>query len=97
MVGGLVGLIGVVVSFELSLIDYFVMIFNEIGLPLGGLAIALFLGYFWKTENAILELEQGNKKIRESGFHLLWVILIKYVSPLLIGLVLLTTVWGIFT
>lgn len=97
VVGGLVGLIGVVVSFELSLIDYFVMIFNEIGLPLGGLAISLFLGYFWKTENAILELEQGNKKIRESAFYLLWVILIKYISPLLIGLVLLTTVWGIFT
>lgn len=97
IVGGLVGLLGVVVSFELSLIDYFVMIFNDIGLPLGGLAIALFLGYFWKTENALLELEQGNKGIRESKFQILWILLIKYISPLLIGLVLLTTVLSLFT
>ncbi|TVQ66758.1 MAG: sodium-dependent transporter [Balneolaceae bacterium] len=97
IVGGFVGIISVIVSFELSLIDYFVMIFNEIGLPLGGLAISVFLGYFWKSENALLELEQGNESIRDSGFYTLWVILIKYISPVLIGLVLLTTIWSFLT
>lgn len=97
LVGGIVGVIGVVISFELGLIDIFVNIFNEVGLPLGGLMICLFLGYFWKSENALLEMEHGNKGISESKFSTIWIIFIKFISPILIALVLFSTIWSLLT
>jgi NSS family neurotransmitter:Na+ symporter len=97
LVGGFVGIIGVVISFELGLIDIFVNIFNEVGLPLGGLMICLFLGYFWKTENALLEMEEGNKGISSSKFSTVWIIFIKFISPILIALVLFSTIWSLLT
>lgn len=97
LVGGLVGVIGVVVSFELGLIDIFVNIFNEIGLPLGGLMICIFLGYFWKTENALLEIKDGYQNVENSNFSLFWIIMIKFISPVLIALVLITTIWSLIT
>lgn len=95
VVGGIVGLVGVIVSFELRLIDIFVNIFNEVGLPLGGLMICLFLGYFWKGENALLEMENGHHGVSNSLFSKIWIIFIKFVTPFLIALVLITTIWGL--
>lgn len=96
IIGGIVGLIGVVVSFELGLIDLFVFIFNEIGLPLGGLMICIFLGYFWKTENALLEMKDGFDNIDNTAFGPVWTFFVKFVSPVLIALVLASMVWGLF-
>ncbi|MCC5915039.1 MAG: sodium-dependent transporter [Balneolaceae bacterium] len=95
LIGGIVGLIGVIVSFELALIDIFVAIFNEIGLPLGGLMICIFLGYFWKTENALIEMEDGYENVRQSKFAPIWSIFIRYISPLLIALVLISVIWDL--
>jgi len=97
IVGSIVGVISVVLSVETSLIDYFVNIFNEVGLPLGGLMICLFLGYFWKSENALLEMEDGNKGISTSKFSTIWIIFIKFISPILIALVLISTIWRLLT
>ena len=96
LVGGIVGAISIVVSFELGLIDLFVEIFNEVGLPLGGLAICLFLGYFWKSENALIEMQDGYADVKESRFSTVWVIFIKYITPLLIALVLISTIYSLY-
>lgn len=95
LIGGIVGLLGVVISFELGLIDIFVFIFNEIGLPLGGLMICIFLGYFWKTENAILEMKDGYEDVESSKFNPLWSFFVKYICPVLIALVLISMVWDL--
>lgn len=92
LVGGIVGLIGIFVSYELRAIDWFVNIFNEVGLPLGGLMISLFLGYFWKTENALLEMKNGYPGVESGRFSTFWVIMIKYISPALIALVLVSSI-----
>lgn len=94
LVGAFVTVIGVVISFNLNLIGIFVGIFNEIGLPLGGLMICLFLGYFWKTENALIEMKQGAENLEKANFSTLWVIFIKYISPILIALVLISSTLG---
>lgn len=94
VVGALVTVIGVIISFNLNLIGIFVGIFNEIGLPLGGLMICLFLGYFWKTENALIEMRQGADNLEKGNFSMLWVIFIKYISPILIALVLFSSIAG---
>jgi neurotransmitter:Na+ symporter, NSS family len=97
MIGGIVGAIGVIISFELGLIDLFVYIFNEIGLPLGGLMICIFLGFFWKTENALLEMKDGYENVEKSVFAPIWSIFIKYITPVLIAMVLFFTVWGLIS
>jgi len=96
LIGGIVGAIGVLVSFELSLIDHFVHIFNEIGLPLGGLMICIFLGFFYKIENARLELKQGFENIDNHWFWPVWKIFIRFICPALIAMVLGSMIYEIF-
>jgi len=59
--------------------------------------ICLFLGYFWKTENALLEMEDGNEGVSTSKFGTIWTIFIKYISPILIGIVLISTIWRLLS
>ncbi len=94
IVGGIVSVIAVIVSFNLNLIDVFVFIFNEIGLPLGGLMICIFLAYFWKTENAVLEMKNGFENIEETSFPKIWTIFVKFICPVLIFIVLFTTLYN---
>lgn len=93
IIAGLVGVISVTISFNVNLIGLFATIFNNIGLPLGGLMISLFLGYFWRTENAMLELRKGFDAIDQGQFVLLWPIFIRYICPLLISLILIVTIY----
>lgn len=96
IVGGTTTVISVIVSYNLNLIDVFVVIFNEVGLPLGGLMICIFLGYFWKTENAILEMKNGYEDIEHTPFAAVWSFFIRYICPVLILLVLGTTLYNYF-
>lgn len=96
LVGGVVSLIAITISFNLVLIDVFVAIFNEVGLPLGGLMICLFLGYFWKSENALLEIKDGYNNFDKSSLSTVWIIFIKYVCPILIAIVLITTITDVY-
>ena len=96
-IGVVVALIAVVISYETSLIDLFVIIFNEIGLPLGGLMICLFLGYFWKAENALKEIRHGFEGVETHWSGKLWSLFITWICPVLIALVLMTTIVNIFT
>lgn len=95
VIGGSIGVVAVIISFDINLIDYFVYIFNEIGLPLGGLMLCLFLGWVWKTENAVVEIKHGFENADNSVFVKLWRIFIKYICPVLIAIVFITTVLDI--
>lgn len=94
IVGGVATTIAVVISYNLNLIDLFVLVFNEIGLPLGGLMICIFLGYFWKTENAILEMKNGYEDVEIGLFSPVWSFFIRFICPVLILLVLGFTLYG---
>ena len=56
-------------------------------LPLGGLFGALFIGYVWGVPNAVKEIKIGSKFVTAK----LWSILIKFVVPILVFLILLST------
>lgn len=83
-IGGGVLAISLIISFDTSLIDHFVFIFNEIGLPLGGFLICLFLGYYWKTDNALAEMQEGYPTIMKTLFARIWPLFIKVIAPLAI-------------
>ncbi len=92
-VGGVVMLFAVIISYNINLIDILATIFNNVGLPLGGLMLCIFLAWFWKSESAIRELEHGYDGIGDSLFPRIWTPFIKYICPLLIALVLVTTLY----
>lgn len=83
-VGGFILVISIAVAYFPSLIGTFDSIFNNIGLPLGGLFICLFVGYVWKTDNALSEMEFGYAGIKQTLFSKVWPVFIKYICPLAI-------------
>ena len=80
-VGIFIFAISVAVAYSPVLIGWFDYLFSSIGLPLGGFLICIFVGYFWKTENAITEMESGYPYIRKSMFSKAWPIFIKFICP----------------
>jgi NSS family neurotransmitter:Na+ symporter len=94
-VGGIVLVFGLLISFDIGLIDLFVNIFNEIGLPLGGMMTAIFLGWVWKTGNAVTELKEGFPEAENAALVKLWAFFIRYICPVLIGIVFVTTLLNI--
>lgn len=80
-VGSGILVISIIVAFSPVLIGWFDYLFSSIGLPLGGFLICLFVGYFWKTENAINEMEYGFAGIKQTLFSKIWPIFIKYICP----------------
>lgn len=91
-VGLSVLVISLIISFNTALINTVDFIFSVIGLPLGGLLICIFIGYFWKTKSAVEEMKNGFKDIRDSWFTMLWSVFIKFVCPVLIILILVQTI-----
>lgn len=83
-IGGGILTVSLIISFNISLIGSLDFIFSTVGLPLGGFLICYFLGYVWKVENAIEELEHGYPGLNNSVFKAVWPIFIKYIAPLAI-------------
>jgi NSS family neurotransmitter:Na+ symporter len=76
--------IALVISFQTSLIGYLDTIFSQIGLPLGGILICLFLSYEWKVENAFKELDTGNPGFSQSMVGKLWKLMVMIICPIVI-------------
>lgn len=87
--------VSILISFFPGLIDSFVTVFNNIGLPLGGSLICLFVGYVWKTDSALNEMEYGFAGIRQTLFSKVWPIFIKFVCPAAILYTLLNTLMNL--
>jgi len=72
-------------------LDFFA---SNLLLPLSGLLLAIFIGWFWGTDQAIAEAtNQGKIKF---GLATAWALIIKYVAPLAIGYILLQSVLLLF-
>jgi neurotransmitter:Na+ symporter, NSS family len=91
-VGGFVSIFTVIIAYDINWIDRLSLLFNDIGLPLGGLMICLFLGWFWKTESALMEIKDGYDGLDSSKFRTLWPIFITYICPILIAIVFISTI-----
>ncbi len=76
--------ISIVVSFYPALIGHFDNIFNNLGLPIGGLLTCIFVAFVWKTDSAITEMEFGFAGIRQTLFSKVWPVFIYVVCPLAI-------------
>jgi NSS family neurotransmitter:Na+ symporter len=61
---------------------------NQILLPLGGIFIAIFVGWVMKRENVLEELEMN-----EGWVLKIWYFLLKFLSPVLVGVVFVAAVF----
>ena len=63
-------------------------IWNNFALPIGGLLVALFVGYAWRAEGAIAELQAEGAWL---PYPRLWAFLVRYVSPVGIAIIIVFT------
>ena len=61
---------------------------NQVLLPLGGILIAIFVAWVMKREHVLEELE-----IKEGWLLKIWFILLKFLSPLMVGIVFVAAVF----
>ncbi len=78
---------------EMDFLTLMATVWNNWALPIGGLLIAIFVGWVWGADKALAELKAEGSTFPAAG---LWVILIKYVSPLAILFVIVMTARGMF-
>jgi len=64
---------------------------TNVFLPLGGIFIALFVGWYWGIKKALPHLKQGAEDVSDGWFRI-WAFLIRYVAPILILIVFLTSI-----
>lgn len=74
----------------LSFFDLFDYISSNILLPLGGLLIALFVGYFIKKEDIINHISNDGALNNKSLINM-FLLILKYVTPILLLIVLITS------
>ncbi|MCM1992611.1 sodium-dependent transporter [Oceanirhabdus seepicola] len=68
--------------------DFMDMFASNILLPLGGLLLCIFVGWVWKTKNAVHEIQnEGSLKFSIAP---LWSFIIKFISPIIIIVIFLT-------
>jgi NSS family neurotransmitter:Na+ symporter len=70
-----------------DLFDYFG---SNISLPLGGISVAILIGWFWSKDEAIAEV--SNEGAIKSPLFSIWFNVIKYVAPIVILLIFLSNV-----
>lgn len=62
---------------------------DNLTLPLGALFTCIFVGWIWKSDNAIAEVEQGGKF--KFAAKKIWSFSVKYLSPIALIIILLYT------
>ena len=77
----------IALNFDL-LFDLVVGVTTQFIQPLLGLFICLFVGWIMNRNTLIEEIKQGNPEIENSLFMKIWPLFIRYVSPILIMIIL---------
>ena len=85
---GAVGFFGSLPGLGVDFLTLMLTVWNDFALPVGGLLIAVFVGWIWKVDGAIEEVQ-----LHGSTFpgRRLWSFLIRYICPLAISFVIIYT------
>lgn len=72
-----------------SFMGVIIDVFSDVGLPLGGFLISIFVAYRWRTQRAADEIEQGHPQFRGSMGEKFFNVVISYISPLVVGVMVI--------
>jgi neurotransmitter:Na+ symporter, NSS family len=76
---------------DMTFFDHVDNIASNYLLPLGGMLTAIFIGWVWGTKNAHAEIEK-NKNIFKFPWAQCWEFLIRYITPIAVGIVFLAKI-----
>ncbi|MEE2638792.1 MAG: sodium-dependent transporter [Acidobacteriota bacterium] len=85
---GAVGFLGNLPGLGIDFLTLMATIWNNFALPIGGLFMAIFVGWVWRTDRAATEVEQHGQRFpgREK-----WSVLIRWICPVAIGVIIIYT------
>lgn len=73
--------------FGKNFFDFLAYLSDNIFLPIGGLLLCIFIGYIWGEKDALYEISNEGKEKFVLGK--LWMFVIRYIAPIVIGIILL--------
>jgi len=89
LIGGIFWIVSMVIALNFDLLfDFVVATTTEFIQPLLGLFICVFVGWVMNRNTLIEEIKQGNPDVENSFFMKIWPLFIRYVSPILILIIL---------
>jgi len=80
------GLLGDIKLFDKTFFDNVDFLASNILLPLGGLLIALFIGWGWGAKGAIKEIREGCPSI-DGTLGIIWGVVITFIAPIAVAIV----------
>ncbi len=75
-----------------SFLDLIAEVFSDMGLPLGGFLMSLFIAFRWKAKNMTLELEEGNPGYGATFLRKYINFMVTVICPVVLGFIFLYTV-----
>ena len=87
------GVLGEVTILNYSVFDFICMITDNILLPLGGVTMCYYVGWKWKPELLVEEIERDGIPFK---LKKLWILCIRFLTPILVGIVTLTGFYSIY-
>ncbi len=87
------GTLGDVQILNYSVFDFVGMLTDNILLPLGGLLMCYYVGWKWHPEYLVEEIERDGIPFKVKK---MWVICIRFLTPILVGIVTLTGFYNIY-
>lgn len=88
---GAVGWLTAVPGVGIDFLTLMGTVWNDFALPIGGLLIAVFVGWIWRVDRALEELQTDGAWFPATG---LWSVLIRWVCPSAIFVIIAATVYG---
>jgi NSS family neurotransmitter:Na+ symporter len=93
LANGSVAALGRLPGLGIDFLSLMATVWNNFALPVGGLFIAVFVGWAWPVDRALDELRAEQARFPAPR---LWGFLVRYVCPVAIFLIILFTIRGLF-
>ena len=87
------GALGEIQILNYSVFDFVGMLTDNILLPMGGLTMCYYVGWKWHPEYLVEEIERDGLPFKVKK---MWIICIRYLTPILVGIVTLTGFYNIY-
>ena len=75
-----------------SFFDLVFDLFSDVGLPLGGFLMMIFISKKWGMKNFTDEMAEGNPGYQTGSLKVFFDLMVKYVNPLMLGVMFVVTV-----
>ena len=87
------GVLSDVTILNQSVFDFAGLVTDNILMPLGGLTMCYYVGWKWKPEYLLAEIEADGTKFRLGK---LWVFCIRFLTPIMVGIVSVTGFYNLY-